>query len=84
MRHAPSALTHVDVLHPRAQRHSWVNLDGSSRRLRVVAGSESLISWVGRALAGQHVHGAELAACLLQLCGHIPGVIYGIYVVTQE
>jgi len=21
---------------------------------------------------------------MLQLCGHIPGVIYGIYVVTQE
>ncbi len=25
-----------------------------------------------------------LIALLLQLCGHIPGVIYGIYVVTQE
>jgi len=39
---------------------------------------------VGRALAGQHVHGAEVVSCLLQLCGHIPGVIYGICVVTQE
>jgi len=25
-----------------------------------------------------------LIALLLQLCGHIPGVIYGIYVVTRE
>ncbi len=25
-----------------------------------------------------------LIALLLQLCGHIPGVIYGIYVVTKE
>jgi len=25
-----------------------------------------------------------LIAALLQLCGHVPGVIYGIYVVTQE
>jgi len=25
-----------------------------------------------------------LIALVLQLCGHIPGVIYGIYVVTQE
>ncbi len=25
-----------------------------------------------------------LIALLFQLCGHIPGVIYGIYVVTQE
>jgi uncharacterized membrane protein YqaE (UPF0057 family) len=25
-----------------------------------------------------------LIALLLELCGHIPGVIYGIYVVTQE
>jgi len=25
-----------------------------------------------------------LIAPLLQLCGHIPGVIYGIYVVTRE
>lgn len=23
-------------------------------------------------------------AAILQLCGHLPGVIYGIYVVTQE
>jgi len=25
-----------------------------------------------------------LIAALLQLCGHIPGVIYGIYVVTRD
>ncbi len=25
-----------------------------------------------------------LIALLLQLCGRIPGVVYGIYVVTQE
>ncbi len=25
-----------------------------------------------------------LIAAALQLCGHLPGVIYGIYVVTQE
>jgi uncharacterized membrane protein YqaE (UPF0057 family) len=25
-----------------------------------------------------------LIAALLQLCGHIPGVVYGLYVVTQE
>jgi len=25
-----------------------------------------------------------LIAAVLQLCGHVPGVIYGIYVVTRE
>lgn len=25
-----------------------------------------------------------LIAAVLQLCGHVPGVIYGLYVVTQE
>ncbi len=25
-----------------------------------------------------------LIAAVLQLCGHVPGVVYGIYVVTQE
>jgi len=25
-----------------------------------------------------------LIAAVLQLCGHLPGVVYGIYVVTQE
>ncbi len=25
-----------------------------------------------------------LVAAVLQLCGHVPGVVYGIYVVTQE
>lgn len=25
-----------------------------------------------------------LIAAVLQLCGHVPGVIYGMYVVTQE
>jgi uncharacterized membrane protein YqaE (UPF0057 family) len=25
-----------------------------------------------------------LIALVLQLCGHVPGVMYGIYVVTQE
>jgi len=25
-----------------------------------------------------------LIAVVLQLCGHVPGVVYGLYVVTQE
>lgn len=25
-----------------------------------------------------------LIAAVLQMCGHVPGVIYGLYVVTQE
>ncbi len=25
-----------------------------------------------------------LIAAVLQLCGHVPGVVYGVYVVTQE
>lgn len=28
--------------------------------------------------------GKVLIAAVLQLCGHVPGVVYGIYVVTQE
>jgi len=41
-------------------------------------------SALGRHLVPHLLERLFLIALLLQLCGRIPGVIYGIYVVTQE